>query len=76
VTAVTRSAPGRVELPMADDVASMVTFVDLARREKTGCGFFTFTVEIDDRGTTLVVEVPDEAIGVLDDFAGLAEQHE
>lgn len=72
VTTVTRPVPGRVELRMVDDLGSAGTLIDLARREKACCEFFTFTIEIDALGATLVIEVPDDAVLVLDDFGALS----
>ena len=72
VTRTTRSAVGRVDLRLADGPTAAGQMVDLARREKACCGFFTFTVEIDADGATMVVEVPDDAAAVLDDFADLS----
>ena len=71
VTAATRKAPGRVELRLADGPSAAGRLVDLVRREKACCGFFSFAVEIDAQGATLVVEVPEDAVAVLDDFAAL-----
>ena len=42
----------------------------LAQREKACCPFFTFTIEISADHLALVVEVPDDAIDVLDELAG------
>jgi hypothetical protein len=71
VTAATRTAPGRVELRLAEGPAAAGRLVDLARREKACCGFFTFAVEIDARGATMVIEVPEDAVALLDEFAAL-----
>jgi hypothetical protein len=50
VTAATRKAPGRVELRLADGPSAAGRLVDLVRREKACCGFFSFAVEIDAKG--------------------------
>jgi hypothetical protein len=71
VTAATRTAPGRVELRLADGPIAAGRLVHLARSEKACCGFFTFTVQIEAEGATMVVEVPEDAIAVLEDFAAL-----
>ena len=71
VMAVTRTAPGRIELRLVDGPTAAGRLVDLARREKACCRFFTFTVEIDAEGATMVVEVPGDAVAVLDDLAAL-----
>ena len=61
----------RLALVPSDDV--LVAAADLARREKTCCPFFDFAIEIGPDGNTLRVEVPADAVQVLDDFAGLAD---
>jgi hypothetical protein len=71
VTAAMRTSAGRVELRLADGPAAAGQLVDLARREKACCGFFTFTVRIDAEGATMVVEVPGDAAPILDDFVAL-----
>lgn len=71
VAYATRTARGRVELRLIDGAAAAGELVDLARREKSCCDFFTFTVEIDARGASMIVEVPEEAAAVLDDFVAL-----
>ncbi len=71
VTAAIRTAPGRVELRLANGPTAAGHLVDLARREKACCEFFTFTVEIEAEGATMVVQVPDHATAVLDDFVSL-----
>jgi hypothetical protein len=71
VKAAMRTAPGRVELRLADGPRAAGRLVDLARREKACCDFFTFAVEIDAQGATMVVEVPDDAVALLDGFAAL-----
>lgn len=71
VTTATTTAPGRVELRLLDGPAAAGHLVDLARREKSCCGFFTFTVQIDADGSSMIVEVPEDAAAVLDDFLAL-----
>jgi hypothetical protein len=51
-----------LELLPEADIASIAA---LAQREKACCPFFTFTIEISADDLTLVVEVPDDAIEVL-----------
>lgn len=60
-----RTAPTRLELSLlaGSDIGSVI---DLAQRETACCPFFTFTVEITAERLVLVVEVPDDATGVLD----------
>lgn len=45
--------------------------VDLARREKTCCAFFDFSIDVAADQLWLRVAVPPEASGILDDFASL-----
>jgi hypothetical protein len=71
VTSAARTAPGRVELRLADGPIAAGLLVDLARSEKACCGFFTFTVQIEADRATMVVEVPDDAVAVLEDFTAL-----
>lgn len=71
VTAAARTRPGRVELRLANGPTAAGRLIDLARREKACCGFFTFRIEIDGEGAIMVIEVPDDAIAVLDDFSDL-----
>jgi hypothetical protein len=44
----------------------------LAQREVDCCPFFRFAVEVDDRGLGLVVQVPADAISILQNFAQFA----
>jgi hypothetical protein len=71
VTATTRVSTRRLDLRLADGPDHAGRLVDLARRETECCRFFSFTVEIDAEGATLVVQVPEDAGPVLDDFAAL-----
>jgi hypothetical protein len=59
----------RLGLVLSDRV--LAAAVDLAGREKACCPFFAFAIEIEPDARTLRVEVPAEAVAVLDDFAGL-----
>lgn len=72
VRRVARPTPARAELRLVGEPGDIAKLVDLARREKACCGFFGFTFEVTAEGVTLVVTVPDEAVGVLDDFSALA----
>lgn len=72
VAATARPAPHRLELRIAEEPGAVAMLVDLARREKACCGFFTFTVEIDAHRAALVIEAPEDAIPVLDGLAALA----
>lgn len=73
VSSATRTTPGRVNLRLVDGPQPAGLLVDLARREKACCDFFTFAVEIDRQGATMAVEVPDDAVAVLDDFLALLD---
>jgi len=44
--------------------------VDLAQREKACCAFFEFSIELQADACWLVVAVPPESAGVLDEVAG------
>jgi hypothetical protein len=62
----------RLRLVQGDDV--LVAAADLAGRERACCAFFTFTLRIDGPETTwLEVEVPDDAVPVLDGLLALAD---
>ena len=65
VTAAIRTAPGPRRARLANGPTAAGHLVDLARREKACCEFFTFTVEIEAEGATMVVQVPDHATAVL-----------
>jgi hypothetical protein len=45
--------------------------VDLARREKSCCQFFDFSIQIQEESCWLVISVPHQAAPVLADFARL-----
>ena len=49
---------------------TLLAAADLAQREKACCGFFRFAVELEVDSRRLRVEVPADAVGVLDDFFG------
>ncbi|MBV9660588.1 MAG: hypothetical protein JO337_05470 [Acidimicrobiales bacterium] len=71
VVATIRTAPGRAELRLVDGPIGAGVLIDLARREKACCDFFTFKVKIDADGATLVIEVPEDAVAVLDGLLAL-----
>jgi hypothetical protein len=73
VTSLARPTARRVELRLVHDPGRIGMVVDLASREKACCDFFDFTIEIDARGATLIVAVPDEAVAVLDEFASMVK---
>jgi hypothetical protein len=54
--------------PLKED---LLAAVDLAERERACCEFFQFSVELGPESRWLVVGVPPEAIGILDDFQEL-----
>ena len=60
-----RVSPNRLELSLIPD-SDVGAAIRLAQREAACCPFFTFTIEIGAEQLILVVEVPDDAIGVLD----------
>lgn len=60
----------RLRLERSDK--TLLHAADLARREKGCCGFFDFSIDVQTDALWLIVRVPDEASGILDDFAGLA----
>jgi hypothetical protein len=68
-----RVAPGRLELVLASDFDQVDALVRLAQRETTCCAFFAFSVAIGTEALTLVIEAPDDAATVLDEFANPAE---
>jgi hypothetical protein len=73
VAAVDRGQPARIRLMLRLDHERIASLVHLAQQEKGCCPFFTFGLEIEAETVILVVGAPDEAAGLLDDFAALAE---
>jgi len=67
-----RVSTGRLELVLSSDFDQVDALVRLAQRETACCAFFTFSVTIRAEALTLVVEAPDEAGAILDDFANPA----
>jgi hypothetical protein len=63
----TRAAP-----PDRDDPAGIANPVGLSRAEKACYPFFDFTLDIGTGTVALVVDVPNDAQAILDDFARLA----
>lgn len=68
VERTSRVAPTRLDLALRSDLVDLTSLVRLVQREKACCAFFEFTLAINANAVTLVVEVPDEANGVLDEF--------
>jgi hypothetical protein len=60
-----RVSPNRLELRLLPD-ADVGSLISLAQREAACCAFFSFTVVIHADRLVLTVEVPDDAIEVLD----------
>jgi len=65
---VERVSPRRLELVLLPEV-DVAWLVGLAQREKACCPFFTFTIEVMADHLVLVVEVPADAIEILDNLA-------
>jgi hypothetical protein len=66
-----RPAPTALVVALAPDV-DVAEVARLAQVEALCCPFFTFALELRAEGATLSVTVPDDAVPVLDGFAGLA----
>ncbi|MGH9079610.1 MAG: hypothetical protein ACRDYE_05960 [Acidimicrobiales bacterium] len=60
-----RSSPNRLELTLSPE-SEVGQVIDLAQRETACCPFFAFTMEIRVDRLVLVVEVPDDAVAILD----------
>jgi len=60
-----RPSANRLELSLLPD-ADVGSVISLAQREAACCAFFSFTLEIQADSLVLSVEVPDEAVGILD----------
>jgi hypothetical protein len=60
-----RVSPNRLELDILPD-SDIGSLIRLAQREAACCPFFTFTVGIGAERLVLVVEVPDNAVEMLD----------
>ena len=61
----------RLRLRLAPSAGVLEQVVELARREKTCCPFFDFSIAIQTAGCWLVVEVPTGAEPVLRDLGAL-----
>jgi hypothetical protein len=64
---VERVSPRRLRLILLPD-ADVASVVALAQKEKACCPFFTFTIEIAADHLVFVVEVPADAIEILDNL--------
>lgn len=62
-----RVSPNRLDLSIVPG-SEIGPVISLAQRELTCCPFFTFTIEIAAERAVLVIVVPDDAVGVLDQF--------
>jgi hypothetical protein len=71
VTAADRVSPAGLALRLRDDLRGVRGLLLLARREQACCPFFEFALQVKADGVTLLIDVPDEAAPVLDQFAGL-----
>ena len=64
-----RVAPAELRLRFRPDLTAFDAIVGLARREKACCPFFGFALQIEAEAVTLQITVPDDAAGLLDEFA-------
>ena len=62
-----RPTPNRLELNLIPD-SEIESVVGLARREAACCPFFSFSIVIRADRLVLVIEVPDNAVEILDDL--------
>ncbi|MGC2168474.1 MAG: hypothetical protein WA580_05170 [Acidimicrobiales bacterium] len=60
-----------VSLRLRGDDLSIISAVDLARREKRCCGFFEFRLLIRDSELWLEIEIPDDVGVSMDDLSFL-----
>jgi hypothetical protein len=60
-----RVSPNRLELSLLPD-ADIGSVISLAQREVTCCAFFSFAIEIQVDRLVLAVEVPNDAVEMLD----------
>ena len=63
--------PDRLRLRLNPSPETLIAAVDLARREKSCCSFFEFSIDLQSDGNWLVVGVPPDATAVLADFSRL-----
>jgi hypothetical protein len=71
ITGAERVGPKRLRLRLRAGPDVLVTAINLARAERACCGFFRFTIAVENDADWLVVDVPPEAAPVLNDLAGL-----
>ena len=67
-----RVSIGRLELALSSDFDQVDALVRLAQRESSCCAFFTFSIAIEAEALTLVIQAPDGAESILDDFLNTA----
>jgi hypothetical protein len=60
-----RVSPNRLELSLLPD-ADIGSVISLAQREAACCAFFSFAIEIQADRLVLAVEVPNDAVEILD----------
>jgi hypothetical protein len=60
-----RVSPNRLELRLLPN-ADVVSVLSLAQREAACCAFFSFAIEIQADRLVLAVEVPNDAVEILD----------
>jgi hypothetical protein len=63
-----RVSPNRLELSLLPDT-DIVSVISLAQREAACCAFFSFAIEIEADRLVLAIEVPNEAVEILDQLA-------
>jgi len=67
-----RVSPSRLEFSLLPDV-DIASVINLAQREVTCCAFFSFSIEIRADHLVLSVQVPNEAVEILDQLvSGIA----
>jgi hypothetical protein len=68
VERVSRVSSTRLDLTLRSDLVDLTPFVRLVQREKACCAFFEFAFDVRASGVTLVVQVPENAVRVLEEF--------
>lgn len=68
--AADRTSGDHLRIRLGPSTEDLLVAVDLAEREKACCEFFQFSIELGPDVRWLVMGVPPEAIGVLDDIGG------
>ena len=66
-----RTSGEQLRIRLGPSTEDLLAAVDLAEREKACCEFFQFSIELGPDAHGVVIGVPPEAIGVLDDFEEL-----